>query len=53
MAIGTVRNIFFKAQYAGLSNPAVIVVGEVVKLHPGLVKEIAASQSNSTISSHR
>lgn len=33
VAIGTVRDIVFKAQYAGLSNPAIIVVGEVVKLH--------------------
>jgi uroporphyrin-III C-methyltransferase len=32
MVIGTVRDIAFKAQYAGLSNPAIIVVGEVVKL---------------------
>lgn len=28
--IGTVRNILFKSQYAGLSNPAVIIIGEVV-----------------------
>jgi uroporphyrin-III C-methyltransferase len=33
MVIGTVRDIVFKAQYAGLGNPAVIIVGEVVKLH--------------------
>lgn len=45
MAIGTVRDIYFKAQYAGLSNPAIIVVGEVVKLHPSLVKEIAVSEN--------
>jgi uroporphyrin-III C-methyltransferase len=32
MVIGKVRDIAFKAQYAGLSNPAIIVVGEVVKL---------------------
>ncbi len=29
---GTVRDIVFKAQYAGLKNPAIIVVGEVVTL---------------------
>lgn len=28
---GTVKDIFFKAQYMGISNPAVIMVGEVVK----------------------
>ena len=49
MAIGTVRDILFKAQYEGLSNPAVIVVGDVVNLHPALAKEIAASQSISTV----
>lgn len=32
MAIGTVRDIAFKAQYEGLGNPAIIIVGEVVKL---------------------
>jgi uroporphyrin-III C-methyltransferase len=33
MVTGTVRDIVFKAQYAGLGNPAIIIVGEVVKLH--------------------
>ena len=32
MVIGTVRDIAFKAEYAGLSNPAIIMVGEVVNL---------------------
>ena len=45
MAIGTVSNIHFKAQYAGLSNPAIIVVGEVVRLHPSLIKEMTTSQA--------
>ncbi len=31
--IGTVRDICFKAQYEQLTNPAVIIVGEVVRLH--------------------
>lgn len=44
MVVGTVRNIAFKAEYAGLSNPAIIVVGEVVRLHTALVKEIAFAQ---------
>lgn len=38
MVIGTVRDIVFKAQYAGMGNPAIIVVGEVVKLHPTLLQ---------------
>jgi uroporphyrin-III C-methyltransferase len=37
MVMGTVRDIAFKAQYAGLGNPAIIIVGEVVKLHPSLL----------------
>ena len=39
VVIGTVKDIFFKAQYEGLSNPAVIVVGEVVSLHTWLLKQ--------------
>ncbi|HTB52172.1 MAG TPA: uroporphyrinogen-III C-methyltransferase [Ferruginibacter sp.] len=38
MVIGKVNDIFFKAQYANISNPAIIIVGEVVNLHPSLVK---------------
>jgi uroporphyrin-III C-methyltransferase len=30
---GTVKDIFFRAQYEGMDNPSVVVVGEVVKLH--------------------
>ena len=45
MVIGSVRDIAFRAQYASLSNPAVIVVGEVVKLHPSYIKEVAIVQS--------
>jgi uroporphyrin-III C-methyltransferase len=36
MVIGTVRDIAFKARYAGLSNPAIIIIGEVVKLQASL-----------------
>jgi uroporphyrin-III C-methyltransferase len=39
MVIGTVKDIFFKSQYAGLANPAIILIGEVVKLHPSLINE--------------
>ncbi len=31
-AIGTVKDIAYRAQYAGLQNPAIIIIGEVVKL---------------------
>ncbi|GAC1382498.1 MAG: uroporphyrinogen-III C-methyltransferase [Ginsengibacter sp.] len=35
---GSVKDIFFKAEFAGITNPAVIVVGEVVRLHPSLLQ---------------
>lgn len=39
MVCGKVKDIAFRAQHAGLSNPAIIIIGEVVKLHPSLVRE--------------
>jgi uroporphyrin-III C-methyltransferase len=41
MVIGKVKDIVFKSQYADISNPAVIVVGEVVNLHPALLNDYA------------
>lgn len=32
MVVGTVKDIYYKAQHEGMANPAVIVVGEVVRL---------------------
>jgi uroporphyrin-III C-methyltransferase len=43
--IGSVSDIYFRAQYEGLSNPAVIIIGEVVRLHPSLLKEYARTQN--------
>jgi uroporphyrin-III C-methyltransferase len=42
MVIGTVKDIIFKSQYAGMANPAVIVIGEVVRLRDftGTVQEL-------------
>lgn len=37
IVIGKVKDIFFKAQYAEISNPAIIMVGEVVNLHPSFL----------------
>jgi uroporphyrin-III C-methyltransferase len=37
--IGKVRDIAFKAEYERMSNPSVIVVGEVVRLHPSFIKQ--------------
>jgi len=42
MVCGTVRDIAYRAQHAGLSNPAIIVVGEVVRLSDAM--KIAAAQ---------
>jgi siroheme synthase len=42
MVIGTVNDIVFKSQYAGLTNPAIIVVGEVVGLAPAHRAQCAA-----------
>lgn len=36
--IGNVKDIFFKAQYHSITNPAIIMVGDVVNLHPSLIK---------------
>jgi uroporphyrin-III C-methyltransferase len=37
MVIGKVNDIYFKAEYAGITNPAIIMVGEVVNLHSSLL----------------
>jgi uroporphyrin-III C-methyltransferase len=49
IVIGKVKDILFKSQYADLSNPAVIVVGEVVRLHPSLLSEYARMQPDNLI----
>ena len=45
MVTGRVKDIAYKAQYAGLGNPAVIVVGEVVGLQQALVRERVQAQT--------
>jgi uroporphyrin-III C-methyltransferase len=40
--IGSVKDISYRALYHGLSNPAVIVVGEVVELYPGELGKLPA-----------
>ncbi|MEO6720554.1 MAG: uroporphyrinogen-III C-methyltransferase [Ferruginibacter sp.] len=44
MVLGKVKDIFFQADYAGISNPAIIIIGEVVNLHPSLIKEKIGEQ---------
>jgi uroporphyrin-III C-methyltransferase len=46
IVIGKVKDIAFKAQYAGLGNPAIIMVGEVVRLHPSLLVQQVADNTN-------
>ena len=48
MVTGTVRDIAYRAQYAGLANPAIIVVGEVVKLSE-TIRQVHSIQ-NTTVS---
>lgn len=38
IVIGHVKDITFRAQAQNISNPAIIIVGEVVSLHPSLIK---------------
>ena len=47
MVIGRVKDISFKAQYAKLTNPAIIIVGEVVKLHSTQFNKMVLSHLNS------
>lgn len=43
--IGTVKDIAFRSQHAGLSNPAIIVVGEVVTINLEAAKQTARLQA--------
>ncbi len=38
MITGTVKDIYFKALYHEIANPAIIMVGEVVNLHPSFIQ---------------
>ncbi|MGO4288375.1 uroporphyrinogen-III C-methyltransferase [Chitinophaga sp. RAB17] len=49
MVIGTVKDIVWRVQAAGMGNPAIIVVGEVVKLHAILADETLQQLQNSDI----
>ncbi len=39
VVIGKVKDIYYRAQYEHLTNPAIIMVGEVVNLHPSMIKD--------------
>lgn len=49
MVIGKVKDIYYRAQSAGLSNPAIIMVGEVINLHPSFIKKVAKKHSQNTL----
>jgi uroporphyrin-III C-methyltransferase len=46
IVIGNVKNIACKAGFEKLTNPSVIVIGEVVNLHPSVVKHQVAHYGN-------
>ncbi len=51
--IGSVKDIAFKAEFASITNPAIIVVGEVVNLHPSLLKDKLDQQASNYFLSKR
>jgi uroporphyrin-III C-methyltransferase len=44
IVIGKVKDIVYRAQYAEITNPAIIMVGEVVTLHPSFVEKTAVKE---------
>jgi uroporphyrin-III C-methyltransferase len=44
IVIGNVKDIVYRAQYAEITNPAIIMVGDVVTLHPSFVKNVASKE---------
>ena len=52
MVIGKVKDIQFKSQYAGLANPSIIIVGDVVSLHPSMLKQYAKTHSSALAPEH-
>ncbi len=51
--IGAVKDIYFKAQFHGITNPAIIMVGEVVRLHPSLIKPAAEQITDENVLADR
>lgn len=44
--LGSVKDISFKAEYHQVTNPAIIIVGEVVSLHPSFIKQVVQKHGN-------
>ena len=51
--IGTVKDIYFKAEYHNITNPAIIMVGDVVKLHPSFIHSAAQQYTAGKIFIHK
>ena len=49
IVLGTVKDIAFKAAFNQLTNPSVIIVGEVVGLHPSLIKQGVPRKSHRNV----
>lgn len=45
MVIGKVKDIYYRAQFEQITNPAIIIIGEVVNLHPSMRKEAVSTTS--------
>ncbi len=45
IVLGTVTDIAQKARKQGLDNPSIVVVGEVVSLHPEMVKQLVEKKN--------
>lgn len=52
MVTGKVKDIYFRAQYAEMQNPAVIIIGDVVNLHTMAAKQNIQRTITSTINSN-
>ncbi len=50
MVTGTVNDIFFRAAHAEIANPAIIIVGEVVRLHPSFLLSTVKQQTTAYLS---
>ncbi|TDH27527.1 uroporphyrinogen-III C-methyltransferase [Segetibacter sp. 3557_3] len=45
IVLGKVKDIYFRSLHAGLANPSIIMVGDVVALHPSLITHYAGQQN--------
>ncbi len=53
IVLGTVHDIFFRAVHANISNPAIIVVGDVVQLHPSYLLTTVQQQTTQYLTKNK